>query len=232
MEDRDHERSSGRTRKLKRFGTSQDGMSALEFALISPVLLFLLCAAVDIGRALTASNRATYLADGLAELISRVPDKTTLTPAALNGFIEAAPLLNPEILHYAKQSGTTQYQNKVDITITSIQYTQTVPACKTNCEYEANVVFSHVNSSPTARQRECGKMIPVSDSASYSPKVLAISSYGPVNLIVIDVGVYYKPLFHYLYSGDRVYNRTAYFRPRNVSRIDSTVNCPGFIPNT
>ena len=65
----------------------QSGVSAIEFALILPVLLALYISAVEIGNALTISRRAGSIAGAAADLIAQ--DKTT-TASGLKDVMKAA----------------------------------------------------------------------------------------------------------------------------------------------
>ena len=78
-------------RKARRFKTralsDQRGVSAIEFALILPILLALYISAVEIGNALTISRRAGSVAGAAADLVAQ--DKTT-SANGLKDVMEAA----------------------------------------------------------------------------------------------------------------------------------------------
>ncbi|GEP03008.1 TadE/TadG family type IV pilus assembly protein [Methylobacterium oxalidis] len=56
---------------LRRFGPARGGVTAVEFALIAPVLLLLFSATVDVPRAFSTGRRLAHGASTMADLISR-----------------------------------------------------------------------------------------------------------------------------------------------------------------
>lgn len=200
------------------------GVSAVEFALLCPVLMVLFCASIDLGSAITASNRATFVADVIAELVSQVDHP--LKADEVTAFMTTALLIDPDILTYQRRSGISADQ-AVNITISSVAFSQTVPSCTASCDYKAEVVFSKRNNT-LGPARSCGTLTAVADTADPSPSTLPRSLYGPVPLVVIDVEVFVKPVFTFLITGDMKFARSSYFRPRNVDRVNSKFNCNGF----
>jgi Flp pilus assembly protein TadG len=73
---------------LRRFGVSKQGIAAVEFALLAPMMLFLLFGSVDLIDALGASKRVENTAASLADVVSRDTevsnDEVTGLWAALN----------------------------------------------------------------------------------------------------------------------------------------------------
>ena len=59
------------TRTLVRFGRAQGGASAVEFALIAPVLLLLFVATIEIPRAIATNNRLAQATITMADLASK-----------------------------------------------------------------------------------------------------------------------------------------------------------------
>jgi len=57
--------------------TANDGLAALEFALVAPILLMLLVGTVEFSQALTVDRRVTQAAGSTADLIARTTEITT-----------------------------------------------------------------------------------------------------------------------------------------------------------
>lgn len=208
-----------------RFRRAEGGVSAVEFAIIAPVLFTLFCGSIELSRVVTASNRATFVAETIAQLVSQV-DKT-LTAKEISAFMATSLLINPDILDYQRQTNVS-VDNAVNINVSSVIFTLKIPTCTVSCEYNAIVIFSQRNNNigPT---RSCGLLQPAADNATPSPATLPISMYGPVSLVVVDIQVFIKPIFTFLYTGEVKFTRSAYYRPRLVDRTNSNFNCPGYM---
>lgn len=75
---------------LRRFGSEKKGLAALEFAIIAPVMVFLLFAAVDLIDALGANKRAQNVSASLADVVAR---DTSVSDAEITGLWSALDLL-------------------------------------------------------------------------------------------------------------------------------------------
>lgn len=200
---------------IRRFTASAQGVAGTEFALLLPVMIALIMGGYEFSRAYGASTRTTYLANGLAELVSQ--STIDLTDADLNLIIESAPLLNPDIISYARATGRADFWNVAEVVISSVQFSPRDPACTAKCKYEADMVFSHArNGTP----KSCTKAA----AAAAVPSQLA----GEGSLIVVDIAVPYKPLFTQFVPVSLKFERTVYLRPRYINRVELTKNCPGF----
>ncbi|MBE7186264.1 MAG: pilus assembly protein [Methylobacterium mesophilicum] len=194
------------------------GVAAIEFAFVAPVLALLMLGAPDISSAIMASNRATFVAETIAQLISQT--KVTLTDNDINQILQSAPLVDPDILTYARTANTS-VENSVSIIATSVAFTLADANCKSNCKYDANVVFSRALS---GSGRQCGKLVPGSDGSSGLPSEV----YSANSIVAVDVTVRFKPLFSNLFFNELSFKRSAYFRPRYVEPVKSTNNCPAY----
>jgi Flp pilus assembly protein TadG len=198
------------------------GVSAVEFALIAPLLMVLFMGAVDISRAVTAANRAGYVADSIGELVSQAT--TTLTEAQISGIIQSAPLIDADILAYGRQIGSTNLPALVNLTISSVRFSKTDATCVANCIYLASTVFSRALAGSV---RPCGLLLTAPDSAATTPATLPASTFGPVSLVVVDVAVFFQPIFLKGFPFPGTFRRSSYFRPRQVTQVNAATNCPG-----
>lgn len=203
--------------KLRAFGRDRRGVSAIEFAMLAPVLAAMLAGAVELGGGITASNRATYVADAIGELVSQV--SSTITADDMNGFIRTAALIDPDIVRYAAQTGKS-LETAAKVTVSSVQFELKDPSCTSGCEYNAFVVFSAaLSGSP----RSCGTLTPALIPALTT---LPADVYSSGSIVVVEVEITYRPLMNKIFGKDITFKRSTYFRPRYVSRVNYAKNCP------
>lgn len=210
-------------RLTKRFLRARHGASAVEFALISPVLLLIFVATIDLSRAVTAANRASFVADTIAELVSQADH--TLSSDELDGFMLLAPLIDPDALRYGRQTGIKNLQQLVGVTISSVAFSKTEATCTAGCNYLGSVVFSRSN---TTANWPCGMVTARPDDGIGKSTTIPTSLFGPDSLVVVDVVAYFRPLFLTRFSFLKSFNRTSYYRPRTQARINSAQNCSAF----
>ena len=208
---------------LRRLRACRAGASAVELALIAPVLMVMFMGSVDVSRSVTAANRASYVADSIAQLVSQT--KTTLSEDQISSFIRTAPLIDPDILAYGRQIGSHNLPALANVAISSVSFSKTDASCTTNCVYAAATVFSRALAGPV---RPCGALLPASDNAATTSTTLPVSAFGPVPLVVVDVEVFFKPLFLKVFPFPERFRRSAYFRPRQVAQVNAATNCAGF----
>jgi Flp pilus assembly protein TadG len=77
-------------RSLRRFGRARRGLAALEFAILLPVMVFVLLASVDLIDALGTYRRAENVAASLADVVSR---DTSVSDTEVTGLWSAVSLL-------------------------------------------------------------------------------------------------------------------------------------------
>lgn len=75
---------------LRRFGRAEGGATAVEFAVVTPLLMLLFMAAVEVPRAVATQNRLTQATTAMADLISR-QDQTRLEDVFAAAHVVAAP---------------------------------------------------------------------------------------------------------------------------------------------
>ncbi|MGU3539240.1 TadE/TadG family type IV pilus assembly protein [Methylobacterium sp. A54F] len=213
--------------RVRRLVACRAGLSGVEFAILAPILVVILLGSVDASRAVTAANRASFVADSIAELVSQAQtkDAVPLTEAAIDGFLRSAPLIDPDILAYGRQIGSTDLPALANVTLSSVAFTRTQPTCTVSCTYAAATIFSRALSGSL---RPCGVLLPAPDGAATTALTLPASAFGPVSLVVVDVEVFFKPLFPIAFPFPNRFRRSAYFRPRQVTQVKAPTNCPGF----
>lgn len=214
--------SRGRPRFFSRFLRSTRGNAATEFAILVPVMLMMLLTGYELMSAIGASTRATYLATSLAEMLSQ--STLTLSTADADRIIETAPVVDPDILRYAKRNNRSDIWKVADVTLSSVLFTPLVAGCTVNCAYRGDLLFSYSQQGPT---RPCGQVVPDSTPMPGS-STLPAEVFGPGSVVVVDVKVPYMPLVSDIFGADFSFQRTVYLRPRYVDRINYVKNCTGF----
>lgn len=206
-----------------RFARKTGGVSAVEFGLIAPVLVLMFLGVLELSGGITSSNRTTFVADSVGEMVSRVDH--TVTTDELKSFAIASALIDPDIVKYARISNQP-IESAFKITISSVQFSAQNPKCTDlGCPYDASVVFSYTMN---GTKRSCGKLTPAAATAQ-TLKTLPVDVYGPGSLVVVDVETYHTPIMPVRFKdGPMTFKRSSYFRPRFVSRVNSTTNCSGY----
>ncbi|MBI3438745.1 MAG: pilus assembly protein [Proteobacteria bacterium] len=75
---------------FRRFGAARSGLAALEFAIILPMMVFLLLGSVDLLDALSVNRRAENVAASLADVVAR---DTAVSNSEMSGIWSALTLL-------------------------------------------------------------------------------------------------------------------------------------------
>jgi len=76
--------------RFRRFGAAKSGLAALEFAILLPMMVFLLLGSVDLLDAMSVNRRAENVAASVADVIAR---DTSVTNAEMTGIWSAVNLL-------------------------------------------------------------------------------------------------------------------------------------------
>ncbi|MBN8997199.1 MAG: pilus assembly protein [Rhizobiales bacterium] len=78
---------------IRRLRRQEEGVSAVEFALLLPVMLILFFGCVEVGDALTIDRKVTHVASTLADLVTQ--SKSVTSTDVSNIFGAAASILSP-----------------------------------------------------------------------------------------------------------------------------------------
>jgi Flp pilus assembly protein TadG len=196
------------TRHLKamwRFRRARDGVAAVEFAIVLPLMVLVYVGSNEISQAMMANRGATISARTLADLISQQQNNVSIQDSDLvQAFSAAAATMSP----FPSSS--------LAMTLTSIEFTSN-PASPYG--YDAKPRWTATQNGGTPRP--CQVLTPSSNTASPSTTTMPQGLYGSASMIVADVA--------YSYSGALFvtrltqlgapqllqFSRTAYMRPRN-----------------
>lgn len=201
------------------FVHDRSGVAAVEFALILPVMLVMLVGGLELSAMVTASNRATFIAETIGELVTR--SKAPIGERDMSGIIKMAALIDPNVIRFADATGK-ELDKAVDITVSSVVFEAKPAGCRKECTYEANVVFSEALS---GTKRACGKL---QSGENRSATTIPKGTFGPGSVVVVDVVSHYQPIFATILKDTFDFQRSTYFRPRQVAVVNYVKNCPGY----
>lgn len=190
--------ASALRKPLRRFAVDQDGVSAVEFALVLPLMLTLYLGGVEVSQAVSADRKTMLAAHSVGDLVSRV---SCVTSSDLTNVMNAAK----EVV-YPFDSGKLQVAvTRVDIDANG---TATVPAA-------AQGGFSATLNGATPRS---------GDVTSYIPSALRAQAG---SLIWAETAYTYTPTIGYVITGALTLKEQIYLRPRQSNAVTYTTGvCP------
>lgn len=174
---------------ISRFTRAQKGVAAIEFALLLPLLVFLMLGSVDLLRFLRIERQLTLAASSIANMLSqRQVGDTTI----LNFDFDALQLHFP-----LSVSQTGQYYDKIGHQATSAVFTPSVTGCVQNCQYRADVawVWPVYNTGLEHMKRKCGTLAPKPQGASEAGATIPAAMFGPGSVVIVDLSYTFEPLF-------------------------------------
>lgn len=155
-------------RKLARAASDKSGTAAIEFAMISPLLLVTLLGGTEITQAVMAARKVATATRAMADLTAQIRGATDLTAAMVDEVYAAGRLvLSP----YPATS--------LRVTISRVDVTAV-----------ANVRTARTEWSVTrngASARPCGPLTHIANTASPAPGSFPAGMYYPGRFIVVDV---------------------------------------------
>ena len=189
------------THIVRRFAASARGIAAVEFALVSPMLLLLLLGSIDAGRAVAIYMKvrsATYVVDSIANQYSTIQDTDMQT-----------------IL------GAT---SKVLSPYPSAPVVVVISQVKVVAGGAATVAWSDTLNG-TARAAGSSVSVPASLAVPTPPYNASTCSAYPCYLILGEVSYAYTPMFGYFLAGAITLSDKLYVTPRNVNCIQRNASC-------
>jgi Flp pilus assembly protein TadG len=218
---------------------SRNGVAALEFALLAPVLFVMVAGMFDLTRGYIAWKRVATSAQAIAE-ISTSEAATLLGTNQLNQ--SQATTAATAIFAFLPDT-LSAVPSTFGVTISSVVMQPTVTGCTSGCTYAPHVAWSGVyEGSGTMRPCDArpgvSAMSFVADNANPSPTTLPTDLQGIAPLLVVDVNYTFQPLFFMFITGNISMNQSAYFSPRTGTITnwvqyypgspDSTSLCPNY----
>lgn len=192
---------------LSRFRRNRDGVAAIEFALVLPVMIAAYFGSLEVSQGFAASRKVAILSRTLADLAAQTSN--TLSQADINNIFDASTsILSP--------FGTTNLK----MTLSSVAFTTVSGAVV------ANTDWSVTRNGPL---RACGtQTIAANGSAPTLTSVPTGLAAAGATLIVADVTFPYEPLiggaFKEIGTGSTTsidIKQTTYMRPRTQVRVQT-----------
>lgn len=205
-------RAACRVRSLAgRFGAADQGVAAVEAAIILPVLVLLLLGTFEITRYIMVGKRLGNVAASIAQVVAasdRALDRTDLE------FLENVSRIMPNIKR-DNQAASYYFRQQVQIAIASVEFLPESDACQEEgCKFKARVDATY----GTMTKRQCGYLTSMPDSQATDFTKLPASLFGPGSVVVVDVNYHYLPIFGsaILPSSWLFIKRSAFAAPRYV----------------
>jgi Flp pilus assembly protein TadG len=207
---------------LNRFIKSDNGVAAVEMALVLPFLVLLFLGTVEISRFFLISKRVSNVSASIAQMLSTssaVRPKEQLYFLASS--IYSIPTIEPDTL-----SAGGSVWGSHNVSMASVEFVPVDKNCQTsNCNFDAMVRFTY--SVDPDQMRPCGKATKVADGIVLTSNTLPASLYGPGSVIVADVSYAYKPLFGSRFFGDITLFKSSFMAPRYMTVVPFGPNAPG-----
>ena len=198
---------------------SRRGLAGLEFAIIVPLLLTLLCGVADLSSAILMGRRLTVAASSVAMIASTLAVEAS-TLNSLNGQqawqASTAPFAQFPLWATGTGPGT------FSITLSSVVFNSSQGG-----GYGAHVAWSVANPAGQTRLRACGSLSAVPDSSASSMTTLPADAFGATALLVADVSGRFTPLFTSVFLGPFNLQRSAYVSPRIDNGVSLSSGFPG-----
>ena len=204
--------------RLTAFGAARDGLAAMEFAFIAPIMLLLALGATDTARYVIATERVEKVAGTIGQMITE-NGSGNVTYLDLQFYHDSAMVIFPDVLSAAAQQNVSWNQD-IAISMASVQFATTQTNCGATCAYTPKVVWTG-GSNP----RPCAPTLiqAASDAIVPSPTTLPPDVYGPGSIIVVDVQFNFRTLFGSYLPSIISISRSVYLAPRYVPLISYQV---------
>lgn len=203
-------------------------VSAVEFALIFPVLLILMLAGIQLVTYINATRKVELIAQSISQMISQAQPPQNSTIATVNATdlhfsFDSALVLFPYLMKDAPRQGLQWWQD-IAITFASVTFTQTASNCAggtdlSNC-YAAKVVWTSTGTTGGNHRPCTPAQLPADNTAAPSRATLPRSVFGPGSLIAVDVVFTFRPSFGARFIPAMRIARSMYVQPRYASLVD------------
>lgn len=176
--------------KVRQLGLVEDGIAAVEFALILPIMLFVYIGSVEASALISMDRRVQSVAGTLGDLVSRAQD--TVAPADLLDYFRAAGgIMTP----YAT--------DKLHQTVTQVAVSTDGKTATVVWSYE----FAYADTSYAVGTKH------LKDSKYPLPAEMATIAKGKT-VIVSEASASYTPLYGFVYDAAVPLRRENFFMPR------------------
>lgn len=212
----------------RRFLAAEAGTSAIEFALVLPVLALIMLAGLQVVLYVNATRRVEMAANAISEMISQAAPATasstiaTVNAADLHFSYDSALVSFPYLMRDASRKGIPWWQD-ITIDYASIQFTQISPLCTGAADqsacYLASVVWTSTGTAGNNSRPCLVPQVAANDTATPSRQTLPRSVFGPGSIIAVDVSFTFVPTFGSQFLPPIQINRSVFVQPRYASLV-------------
>ena len=219
---------SARQTSLREFAASCDAASAIEFALVVPILILMMLAGLQLVLYVNATRKVEYVAASISQMISEAtPPSNATTNASVNAAdlhfsYDSTLVLFPYIMLDAARKNISWWQD-ISINYASIQFN---PVKNSTCSgydqsacYTAQVVWTSSGTSGTNKRQCSSKQSVADDNVTPSPTTLPRSVFGPGSVIAVDVAFTFVPTFGAKFLPSINIVKSIFLQPRYASLI-------------
>ncbi len=171
------------------------GTSAIEFALLAPLLIFMLFSTVELHRYILYKRHIEAAAKGVANMIGQRPDSYSATDYVSLDF-DLVRHIFPE--HYYPGASDADWWKKLAFQVTHVVFTPTVAGCTSSCAYAANVAWTWPTVTSDVPRgslaRSCGVLTAAAAGATPTGGALPATLFGPGSLTIVDLQYNFTPL--------------------------------------
>ena len=203
--------------RLADFRSARQGIAAVEFAFIAPIMVMLAIGATDTTRYVIATEKINKAASTIAQMIT-TNNTGSVNYIDLQFYHDSTMVIFPDVLSDAARQSIPWYQD-INISMASVKFSTAQQNCGTTCTYTPKVVWAGGNNprpcTPTLTQ--------MSDVTVPSPTTLPSDVYGPGSIIVVDIQYNFHPFFGLFIPMSIGIARSVYLAPRYVPLINYQV---------
>lgn len=228
----------------RRFRADARAVSALEFALIFPVLLLLMLAGTQLITYINATRKVELVVQSIGQMLSQAQPPqdasiATVNAADLHFSFDSALVLFPYLMKDGPRQGLQWWQD-IAITFAAVTFTPTGSSCPAGADpstcFIANVVWTSTGTAG-GNYRPCTvPQIAADNTAAPSRNTLPRSIFGPGSIIAVDAVFTFRPTFGARFIPAVRIARSMYLQPRYAALVnfDATGNdgiatkCPGY----
>ncbi len=196
-------------RRVLRAAADRRGAAALEFALLTPVLVMIVLSVTDVTEAVITWWRLS----AAAGTIARIATTYAATPTNNNVLTVKQATTASTAVFAVVPALAAAPATGYGVAISSVVMTPTVPGCTSGCTYVATTAWSAALQGG-AQTRLCGRLNAVPDGQPASLTALPLDAFTPAPLLVVDVTYDFAPLFTNLFGAGLRFMETAYLAPR------------------
>lgn len=193
----------------------KQGFVAVEFGLALPLLGLMLLGFIELDRYTWATRQLEMTANAIAQMLSQ---SQKVEPADMKYAQDSVMVLFPRALQDSSRLGQN-WDKIVNVGMSAVGFTPTVPGCVAACTYQAKVAWSGGSD-----RRPCNTVLAaVPDNTTPSKTTLPTDVFGPNAVIVVDLAFAYQPLFAAKIFGPLTIRRSSYLQPRYVNNLPYSV---------